>query len=129
MPDLFGAAKANLKNPPRIYTEIALQQLPGILGFFQKDVPSAFQDVKDEGLLAEFKLTNQAVIAALERYQKFLKEELLPNSKGDFAIGGDNYSKKLEYDEMVNIPLDRLLQIGYDDCIATSNSSRPLRPR
>jgi uncharacterized protein (DUF885 family) len=115
MPDLFGAAKANLKNPPRIYTEIALQQLPGIVGFFQKDVPSAFQDVKDEGLLAEFKLTNQAVIAALERYQKFLKEELLPNSKGDFAIGGDNYSKKLEYDEMVNIPLDRLLQIGYDD--------------
>ena len=112
---LFDAAKANLKNPPRIYTEIALQQLPGIIGFFQKDVPAAFQDVKDEGLLAEFKLTNQAVIAALESYQKFLKEDMLPNSKGDFAIGADNYSKKLAYDEMVDVPLDRLLQIGYDD--------------
>jgi uncharacterized protein (DUF885 family) len=104
-----------LKNPPHISTEIALQQLPGIIGFFQKDVPAAFESVKDEGLLAEFKQANQAVISALESYQKYLKEDVLPNSKGDFAIGADNYSKKLEYDEMVDVPLDRLLQIGYDD--------------
>ncbi|MBV9609024.1 MAG: DUF885 domain-containing protein [Acidobacteria bacterium] len=112
---LFDAARANLKNPPRIYTEIALQQLPGIIGFFRNDVPGAFKDVKDEGLLSEFRVTNQAVIAGLESYQKFLKEDVLPKSNGNFAIGADNYARKLEYDEMVNIPLDRLLQIGYDD--------------
>jgi hypothetical protein len=48
MPAVLVAAKENLKNPPRIYTEVAIQQLPGIVGFFQKDVPEAFNDVKDQ---------------------------------------------------------------------------------
>jgi uncharacterized protein (DUF885 family) len=105
MPAVFDAAGANLSNPPRVYTEIAIEQLPGIVSFFQKDVPAAFTDVKDPQLQAEFKHSNDAVIAALEKYQDFLKSELLPISKGDFRID----------DEMVDLPLDRLLQVGYDD--------------
>ena len=115
MPAFLAAGKANLKNPPQIYTEVAIQQLPGIVGFFQKDVPEAFSDVKDAKLMADFKASNAAVIAALQDYEKFLKENLLPLSKGDFRIGAENYRKKLLYDEMVDIPIDRLLQIGYDD--------------
>ena len=37
---------------------------------------------------------------------------MLPRSAGDFRIGADTYRKKLQYDEMVDIPLDRLLEIG-----------------
>jgi len=44
-----------------------------------------------------------------------LKDELLPVSKGDFRIGVENFRKKLLYEEMVDIPLDRLLEIGYSD--------------
>jgi uncharacterized protein (DUF885 family) len=113
MPDVLRAARSNLKNPPRVYTEIAIQQLPGITSFFQKDVPKAFIEVKDPKLLAEFKQTNDAVIAALESYENFLKEDLLPISKGDFRIGEENYRKKLQYDEMVDTPLDHLLEVGY----------------
>jgi Bacterial protein of unknown function (DUF885) len=40
---------------------------------------------------------------------------LLPASNGDFRLGAENYHKKLVYEEMVDLPLDRLLQIGYDD--------------
>lgn len=115
MPEFLEAGKKNLKNPPRIYTEVAIQQLPGIVRFFQKDVPEAFTDVKDQKLLGEFHNSNAAVIAALQDYEKFLKQTLLPISNGDFRIGADNYQKKLLYDEMVDIPIDRLLQIGYDD--------------
>ncbi len=115
MPAFLAAGKENLKNPPHIYTEVAIQQLPGIVGFFQKDVPEAFTDVKDQKLLAEFHNSNAAVIAALHDYEKFLKQTLLPVSNGDFRIGTENYQKKLLYDEMVDIPIDRLLQIGYDD--------------
>ncbi len=39
MPALLAAARVNLKNPPRIYTEIAIEQLPDIVGFFEHDVP------------------------------------------------------------------------------------------
>ncbi|HSB75385.1 MAG TPA: DUF885 family protein, partial [Terriglobales bacterium] len=115
MPQVFDAARHNLKNPPRVYTEVALEQVPGIIGFFQKDVPAAFSGVKDRKLLGEFHSTNQAVIAALESYQNFLKADLLPISHGDFRIGAENYRKKLLYEEMVDIPLDRLVEIGMAD--------------
>jgi uncharacterized protein (DUF885 family) len=115
MPAVFAAARANLKNPPKIYTEIALQQTPGIIGFFEKDVPLAFTEVKDAKLNAEFKASNAAVIAALKDYQSWMKQDLLPRSNGSFAIGADNYRKKLLYDEDVDIPLDRLLEIGMGD--------------
>src|SRR5258708_2723974 len=51
MPTVFDAAHANLNNPPKIYTQVALMQLPGIISFFQKDVPDAFKNVHDEKLL------------------------------------------------------------------------------
>ena len=112
MPGVFDAAKQNLKNPPRIYSEVALEQLPGIIGFFQKDVPDAFKEAKDQPTIQEFQKTNQQLISALQGYQKWIKDDLLPKSNGDFKIGADNYRKKLLYDEMVDIPLDRLLEIG-----------------
>ena len=112
MPRTLTIARENLKNPPRIYTEIAIEQLPGIVGFFQHDVPLAFTDVKDASLNAEFTASNAAVIAALNEYLNWLKTDLLPRSKGDFRIGADTFSKKLAYDEMVDTPLDKLLEIG-----------------
>ncbi len=115
IPRTFMAARENLKNPPRIYTEIALQQLPGMVRFFQKDVPEAFRDVTDAALLAEFRKTNQATVDAFRGYETWLKTDLLPRSQGDFRIGAENYRKKLLYDEMVDTPLDRLLEIGYQD--------------
>ncbi|MCU1269704.1 MAG: hypothetical protein JWN74_998 [Acidobacteriaceae bacterium] len=108
-------ARQNLQNPPKIYTEIALEQLPGETDFFRKDVPEAFSAVKDPKLLADFKASTQGVIDAFANYQKYLQESVLPHANGDFRLGAENYRKKLLYDEMVDIPLDRLLAIGYDD--------------
>jgi uncharacterized protein (DUF885 family) len=113
MPKVLEDARANLKNPPRVFTEVALDQLSGNIEFFESDVPSAFKDVKDPKLLAEFKASNGAVIAALQRYGTFLKDDLLPRSNGDFKLGAETFAKKLSYEEMVDVPLDRLLEIGY----------------
>jgi len=115
IPRLFQSARENLKNPPKIYVEVALEQLPGIVSFFHDDVPGAFKDVKDAALTAEFGKTNQAVMDALKSYEGYLKKDVLPRANGDFRIGEENYRKKLLYDEMVDIPLDRLLQTGYDN--------------
>jgi uncharacterized protein (DUF885 family) len=115
IPRLFQSARENLKNPPRIYTEVAIEQLPGIASFFKDDVPKAFQKVTDKALRAEFDQTNQATIHAVQDYESFLKKDLLPRSNGDFRIGAENYRKKLLYDEMVDVPLDRLLAVGYEN--------------
>ena len=115
MPGLLDQARQNLKNPPRIYTEVALEQIPGIIGFFQKDVPEAFSEAKDPAIKQAFNQANARLISALQKYEQYLKTDVLPHSNGDFKIGADNYSQKLLYDEMVDTPLDRLLEIGTAD--------------
>jgi uncharacterized protein (DUF885 family) len=112
IPAVFQAARQNLKNPPPIYVDVALEQIPGIVAFFQKDVPEAFKDVKDPALLKEFQASNQKVMDELKSYQQWLEKDLKPRAHGDFRLGADNYRKKLLYDEDVDIPLERLLEIG-----------------
>jgi uncharacterized protein (DUF885 family) len=115
MPTLLADARENLKNPPRIFTEIAIEQLPDIISFFEKDVPSAFADAQDAALKDEFAQTNAKVIVELKSYLDWVKTDLLPRSNGDYRIGADAFQKKLAYDEMVDTPLDKLLEIGWAD--------------
>lgn len=110
--DLLKAGKANLKNPPKIYTEVAIEQLPGIISLFKDSVTEKFKDVTDKELKAEFEKTNNEVIAELQDYLKFLKEEVLPKSVPNFAFGEDIYRKKLLYDEMEEHTIDELLAQG-----------------
>ena len=70
MPAALAEARKNLENPPRIYTEIAIEQIDGNRGFFKDAVPGAFPDVKDKALLAEFKAANDAVDRGARRLQE-----------------------------------------------------------
>lgn len=112
IPQVFEEAKKNLQNPAKISTEIALEQIDGIVSFFQNDVPSAFNDATDRIAKVQFAKTNAAVIQALKDYGAWVKSDLLPRSNGNFRLGADTYRKKLLYDEMVDTPLDRLLAVN-----------------
>lgn len=129
IPAALTAAHENLSNPPKIYTEIAIEQMPGIIDFFRKDVPEAFgaapnvvatkpdrpSQIKDAALWSEFQHTNLLAIKALQNFQDFLQHDLLPKSQGDFRIGAANFREKVRDEEMVDLPLDQLLKIGYAD--------------
>jgi uncharacterized protein (DUF885 family) len=115
MPAALAEARKNLENPPKIYTEIAIEQLDGNRAFFETAVASAFPEVTDKALLAEFKQANDGVIAALTEYKKWLQDDLVKRSTGDFAIGEETFRRKLAADEMVELPLDQLLAIAERD--------------
>ena len=115
IPHVFDEARQNLKNPPHIYTEIALQQIDDDISFFQNDVPQAFASATDADTKAEFAKTNAAVIEAMKSYAEWMSSDLLPRSNGDFRYGAGTFRRALALNEMVDIPLDHLLQIGYDD--------------
>ena len=115
MPNVLAEARKNLDNPPRIYTEIAIEQIDGNRDFFAKDVPAAFADVKDAAVLADFTTANSAVIAAFDDYKGWLENDLLPRSNGSFAYGADTYKKVLAADEMITTPLPELLAIAEED--------------
>jgi uncharacterized protein (DUF885 family) len=112
MPQVLRQARLNLKNPPKIYTQIAIEQLPGIESFFEQDIPAAFAKADDEPLKQQFARVNAQVIDALKSYHAWLEHDLLPRSHGEFRLGEKTFRAKLLDDEMVGTPLDRLLAIG-----------------
>lgn len=122
IPDLLAHAKTNLTEPVKIYSEVALEQLPGIISFFETQVPAAFEKVDNAQLQKEFAETNAYTVWALKSYQDFIKNALLPKAKEEFAIGAENYRNKLLYEEMVNEPLDSLLARGMTELKRLQNA-------
>jgi uncharacterized protein (DUF885 family) len=112
MPAALDEARKNLDNPPKIFTEIALEQIDNNVSFFKNDVPAAFKDVTDKALLADFKKANDAVIATLDKFKTYLQKEVLPKSQGSYALGAETYAKTLSAEEMIDLPLDKLLEIA-----------------
>jgi len=51
-------------------------------------------------------------VAAIQDYAQWLKNDLMPKASGDYAIGADAYRRMLNDDDMVDIPLDQLEQVG-----------------
>ena len=114
IPAIMAAMKANIVNPPHEFTDLAFRIAQGSVGFFKETVAAWAQQAAggDTSLLREFEKVNNAAAASLDDGAKWLQNVLLPVSKGHYAIGPENFSKKLWYEEMVDTPLDRLLQIG-----------------
>src|SRR5262249_32224980 len=66
----------------------------------------------DAGLFQEFKAANDAVVKSLAENVAWLKRDLLPKSHGKYALGSDVFAKQLLFEEMVDIPMEKLLAIG-----------------
>ena len=115
MPAALAAARANLVDPPRVYVEIAIEQIDGTQDLFRTAVVDAFAEVKDAGLQAELKAANDAVIAALGDYKSWLQKEVLPVAKGQYAWGADLYARMLRATELIDTPLPQLLEIAERD--------------
>jgi uncharacterized protein (DUF885 family) len=113
-PAMFKALRANVDNPPKEFTDLAIRSGAGSIGFFQHTVRDWARDAagNDAELLKEFNAANDAVIKSLTETVAWMKQDLLPRSHGKYALGADSFAKKLLYEEMVDIPLDRLLAIG-----------------
>jgi uncharacterized protein (DUF885 family) len=113
---LLAEARANLDNPPRLYTETAIAQVGGSVAFFERVVPQMFERAGGSQLnaarRAEFHEANEQAAAALRSFREWLERDLLPRSNGDFALGAENFRKKLLYEEMVDTPLPALLREG-----------------
>jgi uncharacterized protein (DUF885 family) len=113
-PALLRALQANVENPPHEFTDLAIQVGEGSVGFFRDTVGdwAISAASQDASLLQEFDTANTAVVKTLEETVAWLKTDLRPRSRGNYAIGAENFVKQLLYEEFVDIPLPRLLAIG-----------------
>ena len=114
LPNVIKAMKENVDNPPREFTDLAIRMASGSVGFYKETVAAWARDASggDPRLNGWFEKANAGAIAAMEDAARWLKADLLPRSKGNFAIGSALFARKLKYEEMVDTPLDRILAIG-----------------
>lgn len=111
-PTVFAHACQQLTEPARVPTQIAIQQVRATVGFFERSLPAAFHGVQDTALWNEFGSVNRQVIDTYRAYAAWLEEEVLPRAEHPFAIGERHYSLRLQWGEGVQLPLEKLIQIG-----------------
>jgi len=136
IPSIYQSMLQNVSNPPKEFTDLAIRLSRGSKEFFEVSVNRWAKEAagSDKELYKEFDQANRQVMESLKKTETWLKQDLLPNSKGDFAIGADAFAKKLLYEEHVDIPIEQLLRIGeenlkkdYNDFIETAKRIDPAK--
>ncbi len=120
------------KSLPQAAVEISLETFKGFARYYRDGelvalVVQAFSENQSESgldqdrspqLVTELmvRLAKAAEMAgsALYNYVRFFESQL-EKADQDFAIGAENYAALLKWGERVELPLDRLLQIGLKD--------------
>lgn len=116
VPAICASGKTNVQNPPKEFTALAIRMAKGSAGFLGKGVADwAKASGADAALMKEFTETNAKAVAALDDFATWLEKDLTPRSNGSYAIGAANFSAKLRYDDMVEMPLSEVLAIGEAD--------------
>lgn len=113
-PAVFQALKANVENPPKEFTDLAIRISKGTVGYFKDTLAAWAREAagNDKALLAQFTEANDQVIKELTDLSAWLEKDLLPRSKGKYAIGAENFAKQLLFEELVDIPLPKLLEVA-----------------
>jgi uncharacterized protein (DUF885 family) len=119
IPELLLHARENLDNPPRIFTEIALEEAAGGQVFFAETVPAFAAQVPNDALKTELLEAGRDAAENLAGYDRFMQEDLLPRSGGDFALGRELFEYRLRVGHMMEETADDLLEIGRETLEAT----------
>jgi len=85
LPGLLAGAKTELKNPPRIWTQVGIEAADGAKSFFDEQkapLESALPDQKPRIATAL-----DGAKKAYADYKRYLEKDVLPRSTGNFAVG------------------------------------------
>ncbi len=115
IPNILIAARTNLNEVlPKPYVELAIQIARGSSDFLKTDLVAAIAGLKNEEIRAPFQNANRKAANALADYAAWLEREKLPKASLDFALGEEKYRRLLAQTELVDLPPDKILQIGME---------------
>jgi uncharacterized protein (DUF885 family) len=114
IPGICAAGRANLKNPPKELTALAIRMAKGSAGFLEGRLTTWARGAagQDAALLKEFTEADAKAVSAVRDFASWLEKDLAPRSTGRYAIGAANFSAKLKYDEDIDEPLSEILARG-----------------
>src|SRR5258705_2237950 len=120
IPGVIAQAKANLQHPPRIHTETAIEQTQGAINLVRSELaPLLDQTPQTKKDLAPLQ---DKTAAALEDYKKWLQNDLLPRSDGDFRLGEEKYRKKLRFALASDLPMEEIMKRAKADLEQTQTA-------
>jgi hypothetical protein len=120
IPRVIAQAKANLQHPPRVHTETAIEQTQGAINL----VREGLSPVLDRAPQMKKELTplQEKTAAALEDYKKWLQNDLLPRSDGDFRLGADKFRKKLRFALASGLSIEEIMKRAQADLQQTQTA-------
>ncbi|UCG91369.1 MAG: DUF885 domain-containing protein [candidate division WOR-3 bacterium] len=110
IPQLLKDGQQNLKDSPEIFTTLTLEIVNGGKKFCKTVVAALGSAVPK--LRTELEKTGAQALAAFNDYDTFLREEYLPKSRGEFAIGRDLFNFKLMKNHMLPYNTEEIFEIG-----------------
>lgn len=110
----YEAAKANIKNPTREHTDLAIMQNQGALDVFGPSLIdsvdiSELSDTEKENLLANIELGKMAIQDYIDFLEKEIKPTLNDHSR-DFRIGKELFTQKFEHDIVSTYSAEEIYQ-------------------
>jgi uncharacterized protein (DUF885 family) len=120
IPRVIAQAKTNLQHPPRVHTETAIEQTQGAINLVHEGLtPLLNQAVQTKKELAPLQ---QKTAAALEDYKKWLQNDLLPRSDGDFRLGPGKFRKKLRFALASDLSMEEIMKRAQADLQQTQTA-------
>ncbi|HSO36152.1 MAG TPA: DUF885 domain-containing protein, partial [Labilithrix sp.] len=110
IPKVIEAAKANLLNPPRVWTEVGVDRAASAKAFLEAQRPFLIASLPGEAPRIDAAL--RASENAYEDYKKYLQKEVLPRSNGRFAAGRELFEFLLKNDYFLEEGPDEILAMG-----------------
>jgi len=92
IPEVIAAARASIKNPPKILTEVAIKRTEGAISFYEKDI---FALAEESPQISSLAIPCRKAAESLRDYKKFLEDTVLPRSNGEWRIGEKKFGEKL----------------------------------
>lgn len=112
IPAVFEAARANLANPPRIHTETAIRQNDGTIALVRDDLEGFLE--RAPSMRGGLTAAREAAVEALTEHGRWLREDLLPRSEGEFRIGEERYRAKLAFTLHSDLSMEEILVRAQD---------------
>lgn len=113
---MLGAVRENVETPPRLWTEMAIDEARGLVDYVQQDLPELLARSDGDGAAAPDDLDEATalLVESLESHVDWLETDLLPRSTGTYRLGRYLLQRKLLYSEHVSLGLEELEQLNAD---------------
>ncbi len=104
-PRFLDQASANLLSSPDIWTKVAIEENEGNIELVDKTIRA---DVPDD-LKGDYNSAAQPALAAMNRFQDYLKNSLSKRNNWDWRLGRDLYTRKFRYTLESGMEADEVL--------------------